>query len=165
MRAGADGWDETVSVEFNLLQRTAKETLGRQITFEEFRQTYAMNKKVEDYVILEGIVVSNTKNHNAGENTPYSSAIIRWVSQMFSSSYRSSTREGFSPVAATKIRYSAAELRIVISLLFILNPFLQSGYNCIDCRAQHVLAGDDFGNPLVQLVNIHLLARVGLFDV
>ena len=64
-----DGWDETVSVEFNLLQRTAKETLGRQITFEEFRQTYAMNKKVEDYVILEGIVVSNTKSHNAGENT------------------------------------------------------------------------------------------------
>lgn len=56
-----DGWEETVSVEFNLLQRTAKETLGRQITFEEFRQTYAMNKKVEDYVILEGIVVSNTK--------------------------------------------------------------------------------------------------------
>ena len=63
-----DGWDETVSVEFNLLQRTAKETLGRQITFEEFRQTYATNKKVDDYVILEGIVVSNTKNHNAGEN-------------------------------------------------------------------------------------------------
>ena len=52
-----DGWEETVSVEFNLLQRTAKETLGRQITLEEFRQTYAMNKKVEDYVILEGIVV------------------------------------------------------------------------------------------------------------
>ena len=64
-----DGWDETVSVEFNLLQRTAKETLGRQITFEEFAPNDAMNKKVEDYVILEGIVVSNTKNHNAGENT------------------------------------------------------------------------------------------------
>ena len=64
-----DGWDETVSVEFNLLQRTAKETLGRRSHSEEFRRTYAMNKKVEDYVILEGIVVSNTKNHNAGENT------------------------------------------------------------------------------------------------
>ena len=71
-----DGWEETVSVEFNLLQRTAKETLGRQITFEEFRQTYAMNKKVEDYVILEGIVVSNTKNHNAGENTQSTTAKI-----------------------------------------------------------------------------------------
>lgn len=71
-----DGWDETVSVEFNLLQRTAKETLGRQITFEEFRRTYAMNKKVEDYVILEGIVVSNTKNHNAGENTQSTTAKI-----------------------------------------------------------------------------------------
>ena len=71
-----DGWEETVSVEFNLLQRTAKETLGRQITFEEFRRTYAMNKKVEDYVILEGIVVSNTKNHNAGENTQSTTAKI-----------------------------------------------------------------------------------------
>ena len=71
-----DGWEETVSVEFNLLQRTAKETLGRQITFEEFRQTYAMNKKVEDYVILEGIVVSNTKSHNAGENTQSTTAKI-----------------------------------------------------------------------------------------
>ena len=71
-----DGWDETVSVEFNLLQRTAKETLGRQITFEEFRRTYAMNKKVEDYVILEGIVVSNTKSHNAGENTQSTTAKI-----------------------------------------------------------------------------------------
>ena len=71
-----DGWEETVSVEFNLLQRTAKETLGRQITFEEFRRTYAMNKKVEDYVILEGIVVSNTKSHNAGENTQSTTAKI-----------------------------------------------------------------------------------------
>ena len=63
-----DGWDETVSVEFNLLQRTAKETLGRNITFEEFRQNYALNKKIEDYVIIEGIVVSNPDNRNAVDN-------------------------------------------------------------------------------------------------
>ena len=65
-----DGWDETVSVEFNLLQRTAKETLGRNITFEEFRQNYALNKKIEDYVIIEGIVVSNPRQPQCGREHP-----------------------------------------------------------------------------------------------
>ena len=74
-----DGWDETVSVEFNLLQRTAKETLGRNITFEEFRQNYALNKKIEDYVIIEGIVVSNPDNHNAGENTQLTTSTIDYT--------------------------------------------------------------------------------------
>ena len=74
-----DGWDETVSVEFNLLQRTAKETLGRNITFEEFRQNYALNKKIEDYVIIEGIVVSNPDNRNAGENTQLTTSTIDYT--------------------------------------------------------------------------------------
>lgn len=74
-----DGWDETVSVEFNLLQKTAKETLGRNITFEEFRQNYAMNKKIEDYIILEGIVVSNTGNRNAGENPQNTTSSIDYT--------------------------------------------------------------------------------------
>ena len=74
-----DGWDETVSVEFNLLQRTARETLGREITFDEFRRTYAANKKIEDYVIVEGIVVSNTANRNAGENTQLTTSTIDYT--------------------------------------------------------------------------------------
>ena len=74
-----DGWDETVSVEFNLLQRTAKETLGRNITFEELRQNYALNKKIEDYVIIEGIVVSNPDNRNAGENTQLTTSTIDYT--------------------------------------------------------------------------------------
>jgi len=74
-----DGWGETVSVEFNLLQRTARETLGREITFDEFRQTYAANKKIEDYVILEGIVVSNTANRNAGENSQLTTSTIDYT--------------------------------------------------------------------------------------
>ena len=73
-----DGWDETVSVD-NLLQRTAKETLGRNITFEEFRQNYALNKKIEDYVIIEGIVVSNPDNRNAGENTQLTTSTIDYT--------------------------------------------------------------------------------------
>ena len=74
-----DGWDETVAVEFNLLQRTANETLGRDITFEEFRSNYAMNKTIDDYVLLDGIVVSNRANHNAGENTQITTSTIDYT--------------------------------------------------------------------------------------
>lgn len=74
-----DGWDETVAVEFNLLQRTAQETLGREITFEEFRSNYAMNKTIDDYVLLDGIVVSNRANHNAGENTQLTTSTIDYT--------------------------------------------------------------------------------------
>ena len=74
-----DGWDETVAVEFNLLQRTAKETLGRNITIEEFRQNYVLDKKIEDYVIIEGIIVSNAANRNAGENTQITTSSIDYT--------------------------------------------------------------------------------------
>ena len=74
-----DGWDETVSVEFNLLQRSARETLGREISFEELRQTYAMNREIEDYVIISGIVVSNTENRNAGENPQNTTSSIDYT--------------------------------------------------------------------------------------
>lgn len=74
-----DGWDETVAVEFNLLQRTAKETLGRNITIEEFRQNYVLDKKIEDYVIIEGIIVSNSANRNAGENTQTTTSSIDYT--------------------------------------------------------------------------------------
>lgn len=74
-----DGWDETVAVEFNLLQRTSKETLGRNITFEELRNNYVLDKKIEDYVIIEGIIVSNTENRNAGENTQITTSSIDYT--------------------------------------------------------------------------------------
>lgn len=97
-----DGWDETVSVEFNLLQRSAKETLGREITFEEFRNSYAMNREVEDYVILSGIIVSNTENRNAGENAQNTTSSIDYtVSER--TAYLESTdgRYGISLLAET----------------------------------------------------------------
>ena len=74
-----DGWDETVSVAFNLLQRSFKETLGREITMEELRQNYALNRPVEDYVIISGIVVSNTENRNAGENPQNTTSSIDYT--------------------------------------------------------------------------------------
>ena len=74
-----DGWDETVAVEFNLLQRTANEALGRSITLEEFRTDYALDKTIEDYVIIEGIIVSNTENRNAGENTQITTSSIDYT--------------------------------------------------------------------------------------
>lgn len=83
-----DGWNETVSVSFNLLQRSANETMGREITMEEFRANYAMNDVIEDYVIIEGIVVSNTVTHsqynglalsNAGDNTQETTSTIDYT--------------------------------------------------------------------------------------
>lgn len=71
-----DGWGETVEVNFNLLQRTAKETLGRVISFSDFRDQYAMNRTIDSYVILEGLVVSNKENLNAGENTQTTTSAI-----------------------------------------------------------------------------------------
>ena len=74
-----DGWGEIAEISFNILQRTAKEALGRQISFQEFRDKYSMGKAIEDYVILSGIVVSDTENRNAGENTQVTSSSIDYT--------------------------------------------------------------------------------------
>ena len=62
-----DGWGDQQLVEFNILQRTSKETFGEPITMEDFCLNYATGKKIEDYVLLEGIVVSNKNGLNAYE--------------------------------------------------------------------------------------------------
>lgn len=54
---------------------------------------------------------------------------------------------------------------IIIFVLFHNRSFLQSRDNRVDRCAQNILAGDDFGNALVQFVDIDLFARIGLFDI
>ena len=74
-----DGWGDQQLVEFNLLQRTSKETFGNPISMEEFCNKYATGKKIEDYVLLEGIVVSNKHGLNAGEPEQQTSSVVDYV--------------------------------------------------------------------------------------
>lgn len=62
-----DGWGDEQRVEFNLLQRTARETFGEPISLEDFCNKYATGKVIEDYVLVEGVVISDKANLNAGE--------------------------------------------------------------------------------------------------
>jgi len=61
-----DGWGDKVSLLVNVLQKSANNTLGKILSFDEFIDKYATGKPVNDYVILEGIVVSNKAGRNAG---------------------------------------------------------------------------------------------------
>lgn len=61
-----DGWGDKVSLLVNVLQKSANNTLGKVLSFDEFIDKYATGKPVNDYVILEGIVVSNKAGRNAG---------------------------------------------------------------------------------------------------
>lgn len=71
-----DGWGDKVAVQVNVIQKTADEILGDEVEFNEFRKKYADNGKIGDYVIIEGVVVSNTPNGNAGENEQITSSSI-----------------------------------------------------------------------------------------
>ena len=62
-----DGWGDTQLVEFNLLQRTSKETFGDPISMEDFCLNYATGKVIDQYVLLEGVIVSNKDGFNNGE--------------------------------------------------------------------------------------------------
>lgn len=63
-----DGWGDKVSLLVNLLQKSANNTLGEVLPFSTFIDKYSTGKTIQDYVILEGYVVSNTESGNAGAN-------------------------------------------------------------------------------------------------
>ena len=74
-----DGWGDSQRVEFNLLQRTSKETFGSVITMEQFRQNYTLGKVIDDYVLLQGVVTSNVAGLNAGEPEQKTSSSIDYT--------------------------------------------------------------------------------------
>lgn len=74
-----DGWGDRVGIQLNIIQRNAKESLGRVVTFDEFASNYATGKPVPEYVILEGIVVSNPANGNSGENEQLTTSTIDYT--------------------------------------------------------------------------------------
>jgi len=74
-----DGWGDEVGIALNIVQRNAGESLGRTVNFKEFIDTYATGKAIEDYVILEGIVVSNPALGNSGENEQTTTSAIDYT--------------------------------------------------------------------------------------
>lgn len=71
-----DGWGENSSLLLNVTQKTAKGVLGTLTSFEDVRLDYATGSPVDKYIIVEGIVVSNTENGNAGENEQKTTSAI-----------------------------------------------------------------------------------------
>ena len=74
-----DGWGDKVSVLLNLVQRNAKEGIGVSIPFGDLLGTYATGKAIEDYIILDGIVVSNPESGNSGENEQITTSSIDYT--------------------------------------------------------------------------------------
>lgn len=75
-----DGWGETVSLQLNVIQRTSLEKVGTEITIDELKYEYVESgRRLESYVIVEGIVVSSKKNRNAGENEQLTTSTIDYT--------------------------------------------------------------------------------------
>lgn len=75
-----DGWGETVSLPLNIIQRTSLEEVGTVVSMNELKYEIARDDKpIDRYVIVEGIVVSDRSNRNAGENEQVTSATINYT--------------------------------------------------------------------------------------
>ena len=71
-----DGWGDRVALSINLVQRNAKEGIGRNVSFQDVIANYTTGKPVEDYIIIEGIIVSNPEGGNSGENEQLTTSSI-----------------------------------------------------------------------------------------
>lgn len=72
-----DGWGESVSLSFNVIQRTAKEKIGTTVSMRELKYEHVVSgKPIDKYIIVEGIVVSNKAGRNAGENEQLTTSTI-----------------------------------------------------------------------------------------
>ncbi len=74
-----DGWGDEVSLLVNLLQKSANNTLGEVLPFSTFVDKYSTGKTIQDYVILEGYVVSNTEGGNAGANDQKTTSAVDYT--------------------------------------------------------------------------------------
>ncbi len=71
-----DGWGDKVALSLNIVQRNAKEGIGREVSIKDVMDNYATGKEISDYIIIEGYVVSNTDSGNAGENEQITTSAI-----------------------------------------------------------------------------------------
>lgn len=71
-----DGWGDEVEVSLNIVQRNSKEGIGKEISLQELKDTYAVGKEITEFVIIDGIVVSDKDSGNAGENEQVTTSSI-----------------------------------------------------------------------------------------
>ncbi len=72
-----DGWGESVSLAFNVIQRTAKEKIGTTVSMRDLKYEYVVSgQPIDKYIIVEGIVVSNKDGRNCGENEQLTTSSI-----------------------------------------------------------------------------------------
>lgn len=74
-----DGWGDRVGITLNLVQRNAQEGIGRLVSFEDIVNTYSTGKPIDEYIIIDGTVVSNTDSGNAGENEQTTTSAIDYT--------------------------------------------------------------------------------------
>ena len=72
-----DGWGESVTLSFNVIQRTALERIGTTVSMQELKYEHVVSgKPLDKYLIIEGIVVSDKAGRNAGENEQQTTSAI-----------------------------------------------------------------------------------------
>ncbi|MCQ2184233.1 MAG: hypothetical protein MJY62_02325 [Bacteroidales bacterium] len=73
-----DGWGEKVQLKVNAVQRTSTEQIGIPVSMEDLKSDYPSGV-IADYILVEGIVVSNTEAGNAGENEQQTTSNIDYT--------------------------------------------------------------------------------------
>lgn len=71
-----DGWGDRVTLTLNIVQKTSEEGIGREVSIGEVVDRYATGKEIDEYILVSGIVVSNTESGNAGENEQVTTSVI-----------------------------------------------------------------------------------------
>ena len=77
--AFTDGWEETVNVEFNLIQKNSAEVFGRDVSFAELCSEYSGGDVISDYIVLDGWIVSNSAGGNAGQNEQITATTVDYT--------------------------------------------------------------------------------------
>lgn len=74
-----DGWGEKSEISLNLIQKNAKEDFGRKLSFQEVRTNYSSGDTIDEYIYIEGIVVSDKTGANAAENEQITATTIDYT--------------------------------------------------------------------------------------
>lgn len=71
-----DGWGERTGLRVNYIQKSARELLGEVVGFDDVRRFYATGEPIDEYILIEGVVVSNRDGGNAGDNEQKTTSTI-----------------------------------------------------------------------------------------
>lgn len=75
-----DGWGDAISLPLSVIQRTATEKVGTVVAMDELKyEIVESGKPIDRYVIVEGIVVSDKKNRNSGDNEQLTPSTIDYT--------------------------------------------------------------------------------------